>query len=105
MLTDHTTLGQFLIEERRCHPHATGDLNALVNDVAIACKAIAKRVAQGSLGGSHGATAQQNVHGETQQKLDVLSNELFLRSCSWGGQLAGMVSEEMETPYAIPRQF
>ena len=39
------TLTQFLIEERRRHPEATGDLNALITDVSLACKAISRKVA------------------------------------------------------------
>jgi fructose-1,6-bisphosphatase I / sedoheptulose-1,7-bisphosphatase len=105
MLTDRTTLNQFLIEERRRHPTATGDLNALVNDVALACKAIAKRVAYGALDNVLGSAASTNVQGETQHQLDVLANEVFLRVNEWGGHLAGMVSEEMETPFAIPSHF
>lgn len=105
MLTDRTTLAQFLIEERRKHPEASGDLNGLILDVALTCKAIAKRVAYGALGGVLGSEGSTNVQGETQQKLDVLANNLFLRVNEWGGQVAGMVSEEMEEPYAIPTQY
>lgn len=105
MFTDRTTLTQFLIEERRQHPHATGDLNALILDVALACKAIARRVAHGALGGVLGSTATTNPQGETQQKLDVIANELFLRANEWGGHLAGMVSEEMAAPFTIPRRY
>ena len=46
-----------------------------------------------------------NVQGETQKKLDVLANDIFLRTNEWGGQLAGMVSEEMDEPYAIPAEY
>ena len=42
MLADRTTLTQFLIEERRRHPDASGELNALILDVALACKAISR---------------------------------------------------------------
>jgi len=105
MLADRTTLTQFLIEERRRHPPATGDLNALIIDVATACKAIARRVAQGAIGGYLGAAGHENVQGEAQQKLDVIANDLFLRANERGGHLAGMVSEEMEEPYSIPPQF
>jgi fructose-1,6-bisphosphatase I / sedoheptulose-1,7-bisphosphatase len=105
MLTDRTTLTQFLIEERRRHPDATGDLNALIHAVALACKAIARRVAQGALGGALGATNATNVQGETQQKLDVLANDVFLRVTEWGGHVAGMVSEEMEQPFQIPAAY
>ena len=45
-----STLTKFLIEARRRVPGATGELNALITDVSLACKAIAKKVAYGSLG-------------------------------------------------------
>jgi fructose-1,6-bisphosphatase I/sedoheptulose-1,7-bisphosphatase len=38
-------------------------------------------------------------------KLDVMANEIFLRTNEWGGQLAGMLSEEMEAPYRIPAEY
>ena len=105
MLADRTTLTQFLIEERRRHPGASGELNALILDVALACKAISRAVAHGALGGVLGNAATTNIQGETQKKLDVVANDLFLRSNEWGGHLAGMVSEEMEAPYVIPAQY
>ncbi len=105
MLANHTTLVRFLIEERRHHPDASGELNALILDVALACKAISNRVAQGELGGVLGSADAVNVQGEVQQKLDVLANEYFLRACEWGGQVAGMVSEEIDDPYPLPIQY
>ena len=102
-LAQRTTLTQFLIEQRRRFPSASGDFNALVLDVALACKAIARSVAFGALGGVLGAQSGSiNVQGEEQKKLDVISNELFVRANEWGGHLAGMVSEEMDEPYNIP---
>ena len=105
MLANHTTLTQFLIEQRRRHPEATGDLNGLISGVALACKAIAQRVAQGACGDVLGATATINPQGETQQKLDLIANDIFLRATEWGGHLAGIVSEEMDVPYPIPACF
>ncbi|MGB8962508.1 MAG: class 1 fructose-bisphosphatase [Pseudonocardiaceae bacterium] len=105
MLTARTTLTQFLIEEARRHPGASGELNSLILDVALACKAIAKRVAYGALGGVLGAETTTNVQGEIQQKLDVVANDLFLRANEWGGLVAGMVSEELEAPYPIPERY
>lgn len=104
------TLTQYLIEERRRFPDASGDFNGLILDVAMACKAIAKSVAYGALAdlyGNHGADAggSMNVQGEVQKKLDVVSNALFIRMNEWGGHLAGMASEEMEGPYAIPARY
>ena len=105
MLAGRTTLTQYLIEERRRHPGASGELNALILDVALACKAISRVVGHGALGGALGSATTTNVHGETQKKLDVVANDLFLRCNEWGGHLAGMVSEEMEAPYVIPAQY
>jgi fructose-1,6-bisphosphatase I / sedoheptulose-1,7-bisphosphatase len=108
-LSQRTTLTQFLIEERRRFPDASGDFNALILDVALACKAIARAVAFGELGGMLGNHAVEaggsvNVQGETQKKLDVLSNQVFIRLNEWGGHVAGMASEEMDLPYQIPAQ-
>ncbi len=62
-------------------------------------------MAYGALGDVLGAEATTNVQGETQQKLDVVANELFLRANEWGGLLTGMVSEELEAPYPIPERY
>jgi len=100
-----STLTQFLIEERRRAPGATGELNALITDVSLACKAIAKRVAYGALSDSVGSAGTRNVQGEEQQQLDVTSNRLFIRATEWGGHVAGMVSEELDEPYRLPDQY
>ncbi|HNQ48462.1 MAG TPA: class 1 fructose-bisphosphatase [Hydrogenophilus thermoluteolus] len=103
----HTpTLTQYLIEERRRYPQASGDFNALILDMARACKAIARQVAYGALGKSnHAVTTTINVQGEEQKPLDVISNECFMRLTEWGGYLAAMASEEMDEPYLIPEQY
>ncbi|GAB6049245.1 class 1 fructose-bisphosphatase [Hydrogenophilus islandicus] len=103
----HTpTLTQFLIEERRRHPQASGDFNALILDVARACKAIARQVAYGALAkASQAVTTTVNVQGEEQKPLDVISNECFMRLTEWGGYLAAMASEEMDEPYIIPETY
>lgn len=111
-ITNRSTLTQYLIEERRRYPGADGEFNSLVLDVALACKAISNAVAQGELAGLHGDyveattdTRTTNIQGETQKKLDVLSNDYFIRTNEWSGTLAGMASEEMEHPYQIPGQY
>jgi fructose-1,6-bisphosphatase I / sedoheptulose-1,7-bisphosphatase len=101
------TLTQYLIEQRRRFPTASGDFNALLLDVALACKAISRTVAFGDLGGMIGSpeanvSTTVNVQGEEQKRLDVISNDYFMQMTEWGGQLAGMASEEMDHPYQIP---
>jgi fructose-1,6-bisphosphatase len=103
-----TTFSKFIIEEQR---RRAGDpeLTGLLNDIQTACKFIASAVARGALNeaarlGQHELTVETtvNVQGEQQKLLDVLSNEIMLRECEWGGKLRGMASEEMDEPYAIP---
>lgn len=97
------TLTRWLIEERRRFPQASGELNALLLDVSLACKAIARIVARGPLSAAGAAAVTSvNVQGEEQKPLDVLSNEIFLRTSEWSGHLAGMASEELEEPAQIP---
>jgi fructose-1,6-bisphosphatase len=99
-----TTLSKFLIQQLTGIEGAT-DLGALLVDVAAAVKAISAMTAKGALGDYLGKIGTTNVQGETQQKLDVLADEVIIRSCEWGGLVAGMVSEELEQPYAIPAEF
>jgi fructose-1,6-bisphosphatase len=100
-----TTLSKFIIEEQRQSAERDEQLTALINDIQTSCKYIAAAIARGPLQGAHGSNATRNVQGETQQKLDVAANEIMLRSCEWGGQLAGMVSEEIPEPYSIPIEY
>ncbi|MBN8507895.1 MAG: class 1 fructose-bisphosphatase [Burkholderiales bacterium] len=106
-LTGRWTLTRYLIEERRRYPDASGELNALILDVSLACKAITRIVAMGQLGaGANGAAGGAvNVQGEVQKPLDVLSNDIFLRMNEWNGHLAGMASEEMDDPRQIPEAY
>ncbi|MCW5625637.1 MAG: class 1 fructose-bisphosphatase [Burkholderiales bacterium] len=99
------TLTRFLIEEQRAKGAIEGDLRLLVEVVARACKSISNAISRGSLTGSLGATDSENVQGEVQKKLDVISNEILLEANEWGGHLAAMASEEMDLPYAIPHRY
>ena len=109
-LSKRWTLTRYLIEQRRRFPQASGDLNALILDVSLACKAIARIVAFGELGDAFAGTpkpagGELNVQGEVQKPLDLLSNEIFIRMNEWNGHLAGMASEEMDEPRQIPEQY
>jgi len=100
-----TTLTQFIIEEQRRTAGATGDFTSLLNDVVTACKAISNVVNKGALLGVMGSLDSENVQGEMQKKLDVITNDIMIRSNEWAGHLAGMASEEMDDVYAIPGQY
>jgi fructose-1,6-bisphosphatase I / sedoheptulose-1,7-bisphosphatase len=104
MFNRRTTLSKFLIEQLKGSADSNA-LAALLVDVAAAIKAISAVAAKGALEGNQGSLETQNVQGETQKPLDVLTNEIILRHCDWGGLLAGMVSEEMDEPFAIPAEY
>jgi len=102
MTTPRVTLPEYLQAEQQRFPQATGDFTDLLNHVGLACRRIAHIVDQGALAGAHGSAQATNVQGETQQKLDVMSNEIFLDTCQQGGHVAGMLSEELDDPYDLP---
>lgn len=100
-----TTLTQFIIEEQRRIPGATGDFTSLLNDILTACKKISCAVNRGGLIGVLGSADTENVQGETQKKLDIISNDVMVNALEWTGHLAGMASEEMENPLPIPDAY
>ncbi|UUL83683.1 class 1 fructose-bisphosphatase [Sphingomonas qomolangmaensis] len=100
-----TTLSRFLIEQQRTAGVLPGELRLLVEIVARACKAISHSVGRGALGGVLGSLDSENVQGEVQKRLDVIANEMLLDANEWGGHLAAMASEEMETIHLIPNRF
>lgn len=98
------TLTQFLIEQQRAG-RVTAELRLLIEVVARAVKAISVNVSKGALAGVLGEAGTDNVQGETQKKLDVIANEILLQANEWGGHLAGMASEEVETVHQIPFDY
>lgn len=103
-MSPRTTLSRFLIEQTRAH-QTPAELRFLIEVVARACKVINYHISKGELGGALGNEGTENVQGEMQKKLDVISNEILLEANEWGGHLAAMASEEMEKPYQIPGCF
>jgi fructose-1,6-bisphosphatase I len=98
------TLTQFLIEQQRAG-RITADLRLLIEVVARAVKAISVNVSKGALAGVLGEAGTDNVQGEAQKKLDVIANEILLQANEWGGHLAAMASEEVETICQIPFDY
>ena len=98
------SLTQFLISEQRAG-RVTADLRLLIEVVAHAVKAIGATVSKGALVGALGEAGTENVQGEAQKKLDVIANEVLLQANEWGGHLAAMASEEVETVCQIPFNY
>jgi fructose-1,6-bisphosphatase I len=99
------TLARYLTEEQRDKGVITADLKFLIEIVSRACQAISVAIGKGGLGGVLGEAGSDNIQGEAQKKLDVLSNDILLEANEWGGHLAAMASEEMDLPHLVPHRF
>jgi len=99
------TLTEYILDEQRRFPRATGDFTALLNYVRLACKRISFLVGRGALESGAAPAGTSNARAEVPGKLDVMANEIFLRTSERGGNLAGMISEEMEGVYTIPPEY
>ena len=56
-------------------------------------------------GGVLGSAGSENVQGEVQKKLDIIANEVLLEANEWGGHLAAMASEEMDSIHVVPDRY
>jgi fructose-1,6-bisphosphatase I / sedoheptulose-1,7-bisphosphatase len=101
MVAERMTLSRFLAAQAQSHGDASGELSAIVLDVATACRQIAETVRAGALGKSPEAAPTYNSQSERQAPLDVVANDIFVRANETGGCVAAMVSEEMEAPLAV----
>lgn len=99
------SLTQYLVEEQRLNNSIPAELRLLIEVVARACKTISHAVGKGALGEVLGSAESENIQGEVQKKLDILSNEILLEANEWGGHLAAMASEEMESIHPIPNRY
>jgi fructose-1,6-bisphosphatase I len=99
------TITQFINEEQRRFSEGTRELTLLLGDIVTACKRISLAVNKGALVGTMGSLESENIQGEVQKELDVITNDIFISSIEWSGHLAGMASEEMDDPYEIPACF
>lgn len=104
-MTIQKTFTQFMIEQQRALPNATGDLTLLLTDIANACKRISHTVSRGAMTGMLGSAGTENVQGETQKQLDIITNDIMVDALEWTGHLSGMVSEEVDDFIPIPEQY
>jgi fructose-1,6-bisphosphatase I/sedoheptulose-1,7-bisphosphatase len=99
------TLTRYLIEERRRFPEASGRLNGLLLDVSLACKSIARIVAQGRLDGELDFAMPSVPSAAEPERLDRLAHEIFLRHNEWNGHLAGIACDAVDEPWQIPASY
>jgi fructose-1,6-bisphosphatase I len=102
MPTRSVSLSQFILQQERLHPEASGEFTNVLNDIALAAKMINREVVRAGLVDILGYTGNENVHGEKVQKLDQFAHEVIYRVLGSTGQLAVLASEEDEDIIHVP---
>lgn len=90
----HQTLGEFIIDNERKFQYSTGELSRLLSSIRLAAKVVNHEVNKAGLIDILGASGEENVQGEQQQKLDVYANEMFIKTLLNREIVCGIVSEE-----------
>ena len=83
------TLQSHILEQESRFPEATGALSWILSAMSISTKMIAARVRRARLEDVLGGAGAENVQGEQQQKLDVIANEILLRTLGGREGVAG----------------
>lgn len=92
------TLPRHLLQIQRAQGEASGEFTALLTQISLACKVIAREVGRAALVGTLGATGTVNVQGEQVKKLDLLANGIMVEALEESGLVCTLVSEEMDEP-------
>jgi fructose-1,6-bisphosphatase I len=99
------TIERHILEQQRKYPNATGIFTNLLYDIALAAKIIARETTRAGLVNILGQAGSTNIHGESQQKLDVFADQTFFNMCDHTGRLCVMASEEQDDIIPIPDHF
>jgi len=99
------SLTRYLVEQQRAKGSIPSELRLLLEVVARACKSISHAVNKGALGDVLGTAGSENVQGEVQKKLDIIANDVLIEANEWGGHLAAMASEEMDSIHIVPNRY
>ena len=88
------TLGEFIIENQKEFVYSTGELSRLINAIRLAAKVVNHKVNQAGLVDIVGQGGELNHSGESQQKLDVFANDVFIKALTNREIICGLASEE-----------
>jgi fructose-1,6-bisphosphatase I len=99
------TIERHIQEQQKLFPHATGKFTEMLQDMALAAKLIARETTRAGLANILGATDNENVFGERQQKLDIFADEVIFNMNTDTGRVCAMVSEEHDDLIDIPLHY
>lgn len=89
----YRTLSQYLQQE---DGNLTPELSQVIETIANTCKTIDQALQKGALAGILGSAEHENVQGETQKKLDVISNDYLIDALRTHAHVGGLASEELD---------
>ena len=98
------TIQQHIIEEQQRFPDASGEFSFLLSGITLAAKQIQTQVRRAGLNDVLGEYGEENVQGESQQKLDVIANDLMIQSLASRQSVGVLASEENEFPLVMPHR-
>jgi fructose-1,6-bisphosphatase I len=97
------SLQSHILAEETKYPSATGEFSWIISAISLAGKAIANKVRHARLQDVLGDAGAENVQGEKQQRLDIISNWILNRCLGSRASVAVIASEEDEQPTIIRR--
>ncbi len=89
----YLTLAQFLQKQSG---NLTPELSQVIETIANTCKDIDQLLQKGALAGVLGSAQNENVQGEEQKKLDVISNDYLIDALKVHPHVGGLASEELD---------
>jgi len=95
------TLQGHILEQEEHHPRASGTFSWILSALSISAKIIADQVRRARLENVLGSVGTENIQGEVQQKLDVIANDVLLRTLGGREGVAIVASEENEEPVIL----
>ncbi|MBY3672692.1 class 1 fructose-bisphosphatase [Vibrio paracholerae] len=99
------TLGEFIVEKQHDFPHASGELSSLLASIRLAAKIVNREINKAGLADIIGASGNDNIQGEKQQKLDLYANEKFKAALEARDQVCGVASEEEDEAVAFSKEL
>ncbi len=100
-----TTLNDFIIQKQKDFSFAKGELSTLLHHIGTAAKMVNTKIRRAGLVEILGKAGSINVQGETQQKLDIYADEVFIDALLSSGECCGLASEENQSEIVFTDAF
>ncbi|WP_023604387.1 class 1 fructose-bisphosphatase [Aliivibrio logei] len=104
-MSEIRTLGEFIVAKQHDFPHASGELSSLIGSIKLAAKIVNREINKAGLVDITGASGDENIQGEQQQKLDIYANDKFKAALENRDQVCGVASEEEDEAVAFNKEL